>query len=104
MSLAPKSNALYVAYGMARKDAEERQAEPVPLHIRNAPTKLMKDLGYNKGYQYAHDYAEKMTAMQCLPDSLLGRVYYEPTEQGLEGRFKERLESIKAWKAAQEQK
>ena len=74
------------------------------LHIRNAVTKLMKDEGYGKGYQYAHDTAEKLTDMRCLPDSLNGRVYYEPTDQGLESRFKERLESIKAWKAAQEKK
>lgn len=102
LSLAPKSNALDVAYMRARTDALEQLAEPVPLHIRNAPTKLMKELGYGKGYQYAHDYAEKMTDMRCLPDSLLGKEYYEPTEQGLESRFKERLAQIKAWKAAQE--
>ena len=103
LSLAPKSNALYMAYENAKRDAITQLAEPVPLHIRNAPTKLMKDLGYGKGYQYAHDAAEKLTDMRCLPDSLLGRVYYEPTEQGLENRFKERLEQIKAWKAAQKQ-
>jgi putative ATPase len=104
LSLAPKSNALYMAYETAKRDAITQLAEPVPLHIRNAPTKLMKDLGYGKGYQYAHDTQDKLTDMRCLPDSLLGRVYYEPTEQGLEARFKERLESIKAWKAAQEKK
>ena len=104
LSLAPKSNSMEVAYNRAREDAITQLAEPVPMHIRNAPTKLMKELGYGKGYRYAHDYAEKMTDMRCLPDSLLGRVYYEPTEQGLEGRFKERLESIKAWKTAQEKK
>jgi putative ATPase len=104
LSLAPKSNAMEVAYMRAREDAITQLAEPVPMHIRNAPTKLMKELGYGKGYRYAHDYAEKMTDMRCLPDSLFGRVYYEPTEQGLETRFKERLESIKAWKAAQEKK
>ena len=104
LSLAPKSNALDVAYMRARTDALEQLAEPVPLHIRNAPTKLMKELGYGKGYQYAHDYVEKMTDMRCLPDSLLGKEYYEPTEQGLESRFKERLAQIKAWKAAQEKK
>ncbi len=104
LSLAPKSNALYMAYENAKRDAITQLAEPVPLHIRNAPTKLMKDLGYSKGYRYAHDYAEKVTDMRCLPDSLLGTVYYEPTEQGLESRFKERLEQIKAWKAAQEKK
>ena len=104
LSLAPKSNALYMAYETAKRDAVTQLAEPVPLHIRNAPTKLMKDLGYGKGYQYAHDTQDKLTDMRCLPDSLLGRVYYEPTEQGLEARFKERLEQIKAWKAAQEKK
>ena len=102
LSIAPKSNAMEVAYNRAREDAITQLAEPVPMHIRNAPTKLMKELGYGKGYRYAHDYAEKMTDMRCLPDSLLGKTYYEPTEQGLESRFKERLEQIKAWKAAQE--
>lgn len=101
LSLAPKSNALYMAYEHAKVDAISQLAEPVPLHIRNAVTKLMKDVGYGKGYRYAHDTAEKLTDMQCLPDSLLDRTYYEPTEQGLEARFKERLESIKAWKAGQ---
>ena len=72
--------------------------EPVPLVIRNAPTSLMKDLGYGQGYQYAHDTADKLTNMQCLPDSLQGRVYYRPTEEGVEGRFKTRLAEIKAWK------
>ena len=100
MSMAPKSNALYVAYESAKKDAATHIAEPVPLHLRNAPTTLMKQLDYGKGYQYAHDAAEKLTAMECLPDSLRGRVYYRPTEEGLEGRYKQRLEEIKAWKAA----
>lgn len=100
MSMAPKSNALYVAYESAKKDAATHIAEPVPLHTRNAPTTLMKQLDYGKGYQYAHDAAEKLTAMECLPDSLRGRVYYRPTEEGLEGRYKQRLEEIKAWKAA----
>lgn len=104
LSIAPKSNAIDVAYMRARDDAVKQLAEPVPLHIRNAPTKLMKDLGYGKGYRYAHDYAEKMTDMPCLPDSLVGTTYYEPTEQGLEVRFKERLEQIKAWKESQKQK
>ena len=98
MSLAPKSNALYVAYGMARKDAEEHQAEPVPLHLRNAVTKLMKKLDYGKDYQYAHDTREKITNMECLPESLKGRSYYHPTNEGLEGRFAQRLKDIKAWK------
>lgn len=98
MSLAPKSNALYTAYNRARKDALDQLAEPVPAVICNAPTRLMKDLGYGDGYQYAHDTEEKLTNMQCLPDSLLDRQYYRPTDQGVEARFKERLQQIKAWK------
>ena len=98
MALAPKSNAMEVAYLKARKDALEHLAEPVPLHIRNGVTKLMKEAGYGKGYLYAHDTKEKITTMQCLPDNLLGRSYYNPTEEGLEGRFKERLEAIKKWR------
>lgn len=98
LSLAPKSNALYTAYGQARKDALEMLAEPVPLQIRNAPTKLMAELHYGEGYQYAHDTDDKLTSMQCLPDSLQGRRYYRPTEQGSEKRVKERLEQIEAWR------
>ncbi|MBQ4233952.1 MAG: replication-associated recombination protein A, partial [Firmicutes bacterium] len=97
-SLAPKSNAMDVAYMKAKKDAQENLAEPVPLHIRNAVTTLMKNEGYGRGYKYAHDYEDKLTAMSCLPDSMKDRVYYEPTTQGVEGRFKERLEQIKKWK------
>ena len=95
LSLAPKSNALDVAYMQAKSDALNMLAEPVPLKIRNAPTSLMKDLGYGKGYKFAHDYENKITDMQCLPDSLVGRTYYRPTEEGLEVRFKNRLEEIK---------
>ncbi len=98
LSLAPKSNALDVAYMLAKKDAIEQLAEPVPLVIRNAPTRLMKDLGYGKGYEYAHDMQDKLSTMQCLPDSLKDREYYRPTEEGLEGRFKTRLQEIKDWK------
>ncbi len=98
LSLAPKSNALYVAYETAKQDAMAQLAEPVPLHIRNGVTSLMQQLGYGKGYQYAHDTQEKLTDMRCLPDSLLGKEYYLPTDQGLEYKFKERLEQIKAWK------
>ena len=98
MSMAPKSNAMDVAYMLARKDAKENIAESVPLHIRNAPTKLMKELNYGKGYQFAHDTEEKLTNMQCLPDSLVGREYYIPTEQGLEIKYKAKLEQIKTWK------
>lgn len=99
MSLAPKSNALYMAYESAKKDALTMLAEPVPLVIRNATTKLMKELGYGKGYQYAHDTDDKLTDMQCLPDSLLGKTYYRPTDEGVEGRFRSRLEEIREWKA-----
>ncbi|MDO4271270.1 MAG: replication-associated recombination protein A [Eubacteriales bacterium] len=98
VSMAPKSNALYMAYESAKKDALTMLAEPVPLVIRNAPTRLMKELEYGKGYQYAHDTEEKLTNMQCLPDSLEGRVYYRPTGQGLEAKYKTRLEQIKEWK------
>lgn len=100
MAMAPKSNAMEVAYNTAKVDALEHLAEPVPLVIRNAPTRLMRDLNYGKGYQYAHNTAEKITNMQCLPDALEGKEYYKPTEQGLEGKYKERLAQIKAWKKA----
>jgi len=102
MALAPKSNALYIAYGAAAKDAQTMLAEPVPLQIRNAPTKLMKDLGYGKNYVYAHDTDDKLSTMQCLPDSLLDRKYYRPTEQGQEARVKERMAQIEEWKKSQE--
>ena len=98
MSLAPKSNAMEVAYNTARDDAQQTMAEPVPLVIRNAPTGLMKDLHYGEGYQYAHDHEGHITAMQCLPDALKDRRYYLPSEQGVEGRYKERLEAIRKWK------
>ncbi len=94
MSLAPKSNSLYVAYEKAKKDAIKHMAEPVPLHLRNATTNLMKDLNYGKGYQYAHNTINKVTDMTCLPDSLLGRKYYEPTDQGEEVILKEKLRKI----------
>lgn len=97
-SLAPKSNAMEVAYDKAKVDALTQLDEPVPLIIRNAPTKLMQDLHYGAGYQYAHNYKDHLTSMQCLPDSLQGRTYYEPSEQGLEARYKERLQQIKDWK------
>lgn len=98
MSVAPKSNALYMAYEHAKRDAAKMLAEPVPLVIRNAPTKLMQELNYGKGYQYAHNTEEKLTNMQCLPDSLLRTEYYKPTTQGLEARVKARLDEIKRWK------
>lgn len=98
LSLAPKSNAAYLAYERAKRDAQRQLAEPVPLVIRNGVTRLMKELDYGKGYQYAHDTQEKLTDMQCLPDSLLGRTYYQPTEQGAEARCRARLEQIREWK------
>ena len=98
LSLAPKSNALYKAYEHAKKDALTQLSEPVPLHIRNAVTSLMAEVGYGKGYQYAHDTADKLTDMRCLPDSLLGTEYYQPTDQGLEKKYAERLDQIKQWK------
>lgn len=104
LSLAPKSNALYIAYERAKKDALSMLAEPVPLVLRNAPTRLMKELDYGKGYQYAHDTREKLTDMQCLPDSLKGKEYYFPTEEGTEARFGERLTAIKKWKKEAQKK
>lgn len=98
LSLAPKSNALYLACEACMTDVKERRAEPVPLQLRNAPTKLMKELEYGKGYQYAHDTEEKLTHMECMPESLKGRKYYHPTEQGKEKATKERLEKIQQWK------
>jgi putative ATPase len=95
LSLAPKSNALETAYGQVIEDVHQTEADPVPLHLRNAPTPLMKKFGYGKGYQYAHDYDDKLTDMQCLPDNLVGRTYYQPTEQGFEQRLRERLDEIR---------
>ncbi len=99
LSVAPKSNALYTAYGAVLQDVEQTAAEPVPLHLRNAPTSLMKNLGYGQDYQYAHDAENKVANMQCLPDSLRNRVYYRPTNEGVEKRIRERLEEIKRLKA-----
>ena len=95
LSVAPKSNALYTAYGDVQQDVERTAAEPVPLHLRNAPTRLMKGLGYGRGYEYAHDVEGKVADMQCLPDNLRDRVYYQPSDQGVERRIRERLEEIK---------
>jgi len=95
LSLAPKSNAVYTAYGAVHDDLQKTMAEPVPLHIRNAVTGLMANIGYGKGYQYAHNAEEKVTDMTCLPESLLGRVYYKPTDQGFEARIRQRLEEIR---------
>lgn len=98
LSLAPKSNALYMAYETAKQDAQKMLAEPVPLQIRNAPTKLMKELDYGKDYQYAHDSADKITNMECLPESLKNRKYYHPTNQGSEAKVAERLKAIEQWR------
>ena len=98
LSMAPKSNALYVACEHAKKDIRELPAEPVPLQICNAPTALMEELNYGKGYIYAHDTEEKLSKMKCLPESLADKRYYLPTEEGNEKAVKERLEEILAWK------
>jgi putative ATPase len=98
LSIAPKSNALYTAYGQVLDDVEHTAAEPVPLHLRNAPTGLMKNLGYGKDYQYAHDTENKVAAMQCLPDGLRDRVYYRPTAEGMEKRIRDRMEEIRKLK------
>ncbi len=99
LSLAPKSNALYVAYEAAKKDAAAMLAEPVPLQIRNGVTDLMRELHYGEGYQYAHDREEKLTAMECLPESLRGRRYYTPAGHGSEARVVERMRQIEALRA-----
>lgn len=98
LSMAPKSNALYTAVENCKRDVKNGQAEPVPLQLRNAPTRLMKDLEYGKDYEYAHDTEEKLTRMECLPESLAGTVYYHPTDQGDEAKVKDRLQEIKEWK------
>ncbi len=94
LSLAPKSNAVYVAYGDVMQDVQRTEAEPVPLHLRNAVTGLMKNIGYGEGYKYAHDFEERVTEMQCLPDNLVGRVYYRPTDHGFEARLKTKMAEI----------
>jgi len=95
LCLAPKSNAVYTAYAAAQQDIESTRQEPVPLHLRNAPTKLMKDLDYGKDYRYAHDEEGKVADMDCLPPSLLGRSYYHPTQEGREKQLAQRLEEIR---------
>ena len=102
LALAPKSNAIYKARLAAKKDVEKTRDEPVPLALRNAPTKLMADLDYGKAYQYAHDAPDKLTTLQSLPDALVGREYYHPTDQGREDLFKERLDYVKRWRQAHE--
>jgi putative ATPase len=95
LALAPKSNALYTAYSDVQQDVERTAAQPVPLHLRNAPTGLMKNLGYGKGYQYAHDVDSKVADMQCLPDNLKDRRYYQPTGEGVEKRIRDRMDEIR---------
>ncbi len=99
LALAPKSNALYTAYGEAVDDIRERPNLPPPLAIRNAPTKLMKEAGYGKGYRYAHDLPEKTAGLSCLPDALQGRNYYRPGGEGHEKELKERADALRALRA-----
>jgi putative ATPase len=104
LALAPKSNALYTAYDAVNEDVEKTAAEPVPLHLRNAPTGLMKSIGYGKGYQYAHDLQGKVADMQCLPDNLRDRTYYQPTSEGREKEIQQRLEQIRRAREAQKKR
>lgn len=99
LALAPKSNAVYTAYGEVVEDVHKTEAEPVPLHLRNAVTGLMKNVGYGEGYQYAHNFDEKVTGMTCLPENLAGRAWYKPTDQGFEQRLRARLEEIRTLKS-----
>jgi putative ATPase len=98
LATAPKSNAVYAAYNKAAGDARRDEAEPVPLHLRNAPTRLMKDVGYGKDYEYAHDAPEAVTGMDCLPPRLQGRRYYQPTDRGFEKEIKRRIDGWEAIK------
>jgi len=95
LCLAPKSNSVYLAYGEAQQEVEHTRQEPVPLHLRNAPTRLMKELEYGKGYRYAHDEEGRVADMDCLPDSLRGRRYYHPTQEGRERLLAQRMEEIR---------
>jgi len=95
LAAAPKSNAVYLGYGEAVHEVRQGDNPPVPLHIRNAPTRLMKDLGYGGGYQYAHDFEEQTAAMECLPEALAGRRFYQPKDAGLEREIRERLEKMR---------
>ncbi|MFB3901987.1 MAG: replication-associated recombination protein A [Acidobacteriota bacterium] len=99
LAQAPKSNSVYVAYGRVQDDVKNTRNEPVPLHIRNAPTRLMKELGYSKGYRYAHDEEDHVADMECLPPSLAGRRYYYPGDEGFEKTIRERIETIRRLKA-----
>jgi putative ATPase len=95
LALAPKSNAVYTAYGAVQQEIEHTRQEPVPLHLRNAPTRLMKELEYGKGYRYAHDEEDRVADMDCLPESLQGRSYYQPTQEGREKLLAQRMEEIR---------
>src|SRR5579863_8581053 len=99
LALAPKSNAVYTAYGQVIDDVHKTEADPVPLHLRNAVTGLMKNVGYGEGYKYAHDFDDKLNDMTCLPDNLAGRTWYKPTDQGFEQRLRARLEEIRKVKS-----
>ncbi len=99
LSLAPKSNSVYLAYGAVQQEIEHTRQEPVPLHLRNAPTRLMKELEYGKGYRYAHDEEHRVADMDCLPDSLKGRSYYQPTQEGREKQLAQRMEEIRRIRA-----
>jgi putative ATPase len=104
LALAPKSNALYTAYGQVLSDIESTRQEPVPLHLRNAPTKLMKELDYGKGYQYAHDVEGHVADMECLPESLRGRRYYHPTQEGREKLLAQRMDEIRRIRESKREK
>ena len=99
LSLAPKSNALYTGYGAVIEDVRKTEADPVPFHLRNAVTGLMKNIGYGQGYKYAHNFDEKVTDMACLPENLAGRTYYKPSDQGFEQRLRQRLDEIRKIKS-----
>jgi putative ATPase len=104
LALAPKSNALYTGYGQVLSDIESTRQEPVPLHLRNAPTKLMKELDYGKGYQYAHDVEGHVADMECLPESLHGRRYYHPTQEGREKLLSQRMDEIRRIRESKREK
>jgi putative ATPase len=95
LAAAPKSNAVYTGYGAAVREVRQGDNPPVPLHIRNAPTRLMKELGYGEGYQYAHDFEDQTASMECLPEALTGRRFYQPKEVGAEKEIRERLERLR---------
>jgi putative ATPase len=103
LALAPKSNALYMGYNNAKRDALETFAQPVPLHLRNAPTGLMKKLGYGKGYKYAHDFKDKIAHMECMPENLAGKQYYIPAGNGEEKKYKQRKDYLDSLRKQEKQ-